>query len=81
MCILKKLLDRFREKFAKTNYSEVHVLKLLTYLENADEETMPHMLVSQLGKGQGVLCKRGSSPAVTQTNVRFYFAGSVPTNG
>jgi hypothetical protein len=42
---LKQLLDWFHEKFAKTNYSKVHVLKSLTYFENADQEPMPHMLV------------------------------------
>jgi len=42
---LKQLLDRFHEKFAKTNYSKVHILKSLTYFENAEQEPMPHMLV------------------------------------
>jgi hypothetical protein len=42
---LKQLLDWFQEKFAKTNYNKVHVLKALTYFEDADQEPMPHMLV------------------------------------
>jgi len=42
---LRQLLDWFHEKFAKTNYSKVHVLKSLTYFENADQEPMRHMLV------------------------------------
>ena len=42
---LDKLLQTFREKFAKVNYSMVHVLKSLTYFEEAEQEPMPDMLV------------------------------------
>jgi predicted nucleotidyltransferase component of viral defense system len=42
---LEKLLRTFREKFAKVNYSMVHVLKSLTYFEDAEHEPMPDMLV------------------------------------
>jgi predicted nucleotidyltransferase component of viral defense system len=42
---LEKLLETFRRKFAKVNYSTVHVLKSLTYFEDAEREPMPDMLV------------------------------------
>ena len=42
---LEKLLQTFRRKFAKVNYSMVHVLKSLTYFEDAEQEPMPDMLV------------------------------------
>jgi hypothetical protein len=42
---LETLLRSFREKFAKVNYSMVHVLKSLTYFEDAEQEPMPDMLV------------------------------------
>jgi predicted nucleotidyltransferase component of viral defense system len=42
---LDKFLQTFREKFAKVNYSMVHVLKSLTYFEDAEQEPMPDMLV------------------------------------
>jgi predicted nucleotidyltransferase component of viral defense system len=42
---LEKLLQTFQKKFAKVNYSMVHVLKSLTYFEDAEREPMPDMLV------------------------------------
>ena len=39
LCVL------FREKFAAANYSLVHILKSLTYFDDADGEPMPHMLM------------------------------------
>ncbi|MGB7592807.1 MAG: nucleotidyl transferase AbiEii/AbiGii toxin family protein [Terriglobia bacterium] len=42
---LEKLLQTFRKKFAKVNYSMVHVLKSLTYFEDAEQEPMPDVLV------------------------------------
>jgi len=42
---LEKLLETFHRKFAKVNYSTVHVLKSLTYFEDAEQEPMPDMLV------------------------------------
>jgi len=42
---LEKLLQTFHKKFAKVNYSMVHVLKSLTYFEDAEQEPMPDMLV------------------------------------
>jgi hypothetical protein len=42
---LGKLLQTFHKKFAKVNYSMVHVLKSLTYFEDAEQEPMPDMLV------------------------------------
>jgi hypothetical protein len=43
-CGLEKLLETFRRKFAKVNYSILHVLKSLTYFEDAEQEPMPDML-------------------------------------
>ena len=42
---LPPLLELFERKFAKANYSMVHVRKALTYLADADKEAMPDMLV------------------------------------
>ena len=42
---LKALLDLFQRKFADANYNRVHVLKSLTYFDDADAEPMPNMLV------------------------------------
>jgi hypothetical protein len=44
---LETLLRTFREKFAKVNYSFLHVLKSLTYFDDAEQEPMPDMLVPQ----------------------------------
>jgi hypothetical protein len=42
---LEKLLQTFRRKFAQVNYSFLHVLKSLTYFEDAEQEPMLDMLV------------------------------------
>jgi len=42
---LPLLLELFERKFAKANYSMVHVRKALTYFADADKEAMPDMLV------------------------------------
>jgi len=42
--LLKDLLDFFKTKFARINYNMVHILKSLTYFEDAEKEPMPHML-------------------------------------
>ena len=41
---LPELLRLFHQKYARVNYSQVHVLKSLTYFEDADKEPMPEML-------------------------------------
>ena len=42
---LKQLLGWFTKKFSQTNYSVLHVLKSLTYFEEAEQDPMPHMLM------------------------------------
>lgn len=42
---MDSLLGWFRTKFARTNYSMVHVLKSLAYFAEAEQDPMPHMLV------------------------------------
>ena len=42
---LKLMLALFERKFAAANYSAVHVLKSLTYFDDADGEPMPDMIV------------------------------------
>jgi hypothetical protein len=42
---LEQLLAWFKKKFAQTNYSLLHVLKSLTYFEEAELDPMPDMLV------------------------------------
>ena len=41
---LEQLLGWFKRKYAQTNYSLVHVLKSLTYFEEAEQDPMPDML-------------------------------------
>lgn len=43
---LPSLLELFRQKFAKANYSILHLRKALTYFADADKEPMPDMLGS-----------------------------------
>lgn len=43
---LKYLLEWFEGKFSRTHYSKVHVLKSLSYFDEAEKDPMPHMLVS-----------------------------------
>jgi len=43
---LKHLLEWFERKFSQTNYSKVHILKSLSYFDEAEKDPMPHMLVS-----------------------------------
>jgi Nucleotidyl transferase AbiEii toxin, Type IV TA system len=42
---LNQLLTWFKTKFAQTNYSMVHVLKSLTYFDEAEQDPMPDMLM------------------------------------
>jgi predicted nucleotidyltransferase component of viral defense system len=43
---LKQLLGWFTTKFSKTNYSMLHILKSLSYFEEAEQDPMPYMLTS-----------------------------------
>jgi len=43
---LKQLLEWFTRKFSQTNYSVPHILKSLSYFEEAEQDPMPHMLIS-----------------------------------
>ena len=43
---LKQLLGWFTRKFSQTNYSVPHILKSLSYFEEAEQDPMPHMLMS-----------------------------------
>jgi hypothetical protein len=42
---LRRLLEWFKRKYALANYSNLHVLKSLTYFEEAEQDPMPQMLV------------------------------------
>ena len=42
---LKEVLKMFDRKYAQTNYSKIHILKSLTYFDDADKDPLPHMLV------------------------------------
>ena len=41
---LSGLLDLFRSKFSRIDYNILHILKSLTYFEDAEKEPMPNML-------------------------------------
>jgi len=43
-CGLAQLLEWFKQKYADVNYSLTHVLKSLTWFEDADKEPMPDLL-------------------------------------
>lgn len=43
---LNPLLEWFTRKFSQTNYSMPHILKSLSYFEEAEQDPMPHMLLS-----------------------------------
>lgn len=43
---LEQLLVWFKAKYAKANYSMVHILKSLTYFEEAEKDPMSDMLVN-----------------------------------
>jgi len=42
---LSQLVEWFEERFRQVNYGRMHLLKSLTYFEDAEREPMPHMLV------------------------------------
>lgn len=42
---LKEILRLFEEKYAKSRYSRIHILKSLTFFADAEKDPMPHMLV------------------------------------
>jgi len=42
---LGQILTWFREKYARANYSMVHVMKSLTYFEESEQDPMPDMLI------------------------------------
>jgi len=41
---LAQILEWFKEKFAPANYSSVHILKSLTYFDDAEKDPAPDML-------------------------------------
>ncbi len=41
---LRQLLEWFKQKYAQANYSAVHILKSLTYFEDAEKDPMPDVL-------------------------------------
>ena len=43
---LEQLLVWFKAKYAQANYSTLHILKSLTYFEEAEKDPMPDMLVN-----------------------------------
>jgi hypothetical protein len=42
---LLQILDWFREKYTRANYSRVHILKSMTYFDEAEQDPMPDMLI------------------------------------
>ena len=42
---LQSLLQLFDRKYVQTRYNKVHILKSLTFFEDAEKDPMPHMLV------------------------------------
>jgi len=42
---LAAILDLFKGKYSRANYSGIHILKSLTYFEEAERDPMPDMLV------------------------------------
>ena len=42
---LTKVLHLFDRKYAQTHYSRIHILKSLTFFDDAEKDPMPHMLI------------------------------------
>ncbi len=42
---LEQVIQQFERKYAGVNYSMVHLLKSLTYFEDAEDDPMPQMLI------------------------------------
>ncbi|MGA2435396.1 MAG: nucleotidyl transferase AbiEii/AbiGii toxin family protein, partial [Bryobacteraceae bacterium] len=42
---LADLLELFTRKYAETRYSKIHILKSLTFFDDAEKDPMPHMLI------------------------------------
>ena len=42
---LATLLELFKATFAQVNYSIIHILKSLTYFDDAEQDPLPDMLV------------------------------------
>ena len=42
---LQEILSLFAQKYARTGYNHLHVLKSLTYFPDAEKDPMPHMLI------------------------------------
>ena len=43
---LAELLGLFNRKYAQSAYNKIHILKSLTFFEDADKDPMPHLLTS-----------------------------------
>lgn len=43
---LAELLRLFALKYAQTGYSKIHILKSLTFFDDAEKDPMPHMLIA-----------------------------------
>jgi hypothetical protein len=41
---LRELLQLFDRKYGKAGYNRVHILKSLTFFEDAEKDSMPHLL-------------------------------------
>jgi hypothetical protein len=39
-----EILAWFREKYARTGYNRLHILKSLTFFSDVEKDPMPHML-------------------------------------
>ncbi len=42
---LKELLILFQTKYAEVDFNQAHILKSLTYFEDAEGDTMPEMII------------------------------------
>jgi hypothetical protein len=43
---LAEILRLFDQKYARTHYSRIHILKSLTFFSDAEKDPMPHMLIT-----------------------------------
>ncbi len=43
---LKAILNLFEQKYAQTNLSRIHILKSLSFFDDAERDPLPHMLVA-----------------------------------
>jgi hypothetical protein len=62
---LAELLGLFDRKYAQTAYSKIHILKSLTFFEDAEKDPMPHLLTPIDWGEKRFFLRENSAPSLT----------------